>query len=54
MDGRARRLQWWASKGWKMTLVVEVTTVLAGVAVGVATARAVLTGILAFTFGRRV
>jgi hypothetical protein len=36
-----------------MTMLVEVTTVLAGVGVGIAAARAVLTGILTFTFGRR-
>jgi len=37
-----------------MTFLVETATVLAGVVFGVATARALLTGILTFTFGRRV
>jgi hypothetical protein len=35
-----------------MTVMVELTAMLAGVAVGVATARLLLGGILAFTFGR--
>jgi hypothetical protein len=35
-----------------MTVLVELATVAAGVAVGVAAARLVLGGILALTFGR--
>lgn len=36
-----------------MQVLVEVTTVVAGIAVGIVAARLVLEGILAFTFGRR-
>lgn len=36
-----------------MELLVEVTTIAAGIGVGVLAARLVLEGILAFAFGRR-
>lgn len=37
-----------------MEVLVEVTTIAGGIAIGIAAARLVLEGILAATFGRRV